>query len=277
MNHVLTNLIPTSLPVDDYELYSDIIRSLETRKHIPWRVYEEVDISTTISRAANRGGYRDKPIADEPFSIKKRVKALHNHWHELILDPHKPNRWEDSDNVFLKPLVALHPLGDVSMPSTSDSKLQLSSEQEADANIVYDKWRRDRDRKVSYLKDHPPSPLGWVPITKSDMGIHNVWDNVLEDGHVEAGRHVPVSRLASSRQFKPIFRSLSAERVPFGWVPPGQQPPTEKDSQAELDALYAESDRRNERREKQDKYLKDLGLAVEEKAKKNELEQTELW
>lgn len=150
-------------------------------------------------------------------------------------------------------------------------KLALTSEQEAEATRIYNKWRRTRDRKVSYLKDHPPTPLAWAPVAKFDTDVRNAWDTLFDDGRVEAGRRVPVSKLSGSKQWKPIFSSLSLESVPFDWVLPGEEPQTVEDSQAELEALYKESDRRDERRTKQEEYLAQLKASIEDREKKKEL------
>lgn len=252
-----------------------------------WRVYEETDIRQTIMAAANREGYAQKPIPEEPFSLNKRVQLLSNHWQDLAIASWKPERWEDaSDTTFMKPLIATDSFGDVDAKlekiSTTNAqdeigtmgggfKLTLTSEQEAEATIIYNKWRRTRDRKVSYLKDHPPKVLAWVPVAKSDTGIRNAWDTLFEDGRVEAGRSASPSILSGSKHWKPIFRSLELELIPFDWVPPGEEPQTAEDSKAELEALYKESDRNAERRKKQEEYLIQLKLSMEERREKREL------
>jgi hypothetical protein len=287
MSHVLRQLTPTTLPGDDYELFSNMIRSLETRTDLSWRVYEETDIRQTIIAAANRGGHAQKPIAEEPFSIMERVKVLNSHWQDLAVASWKPERWEDaSDTIFMKPLIVTNSFGEVGaklggigQTNTRDEirttgggfKLALTPEQEAEATRVYDKWRRTRDRKVSYLKDHPPSPLAWVPVARSDTGIRNAWDTLFEDGRARAGRSAPASILSGSKQWKPIFRSRDLELIPFDWVPPGEEHQTAEDSKAELEALLKESDRIAERRKKQEEYVARLKLSMEEQREKTEL------
>ncbi|CAH0046801.1 unnamed protein product [Clonostachys solani] len=276
MKNVLRELTPTTLPEDDYQLFSDMIRSLETRTDICWRVFEETDIRQTILAAANRGS-ASKPIADEPFSIHSRVKALHRHWGDLERAAGKPERWEDaSDTTFLAPLIATHPFGEPEAgnkaePGGGGFKLVLTPEQEADATERYNKWRRDRDRKVSYLKIHPPTPMAWVPMAKSDTGVRNAWDSAFPDGRVQAGRSVPVGKLAGDQQWKPIFRSLITENIPWGWVAPGEEPQTPEESRAELDAMYEESDRVEERRTKQNEYIAQLKKEADERKQKSEL------
>ncbi|VUC32482.1 unnamed protein product [Clonostachys rosea] len=275
VKHVLRQLTPTTLPEDDYQLFSDMIRSLETRTDICWRVWEETEIRQTILAAANRGS-ASKPIADEPFSLHKRVKALHSHWSDLERAPGKPERWEDaSDTTFLAPLIATHSFGEAEAGNKaaggSGFKLALTPEQEADATKRYQKWRRDRDRKVSYLKLHPPAPMAWVPLAKSDTGIRNAWDNAFPDGRVQAGRSVPMGKLAGDQQWKPIFRSLLTENVPWGWVTPGEEPQSPEESKAELDELLAESDLAEERRTKQNEYIAQLKKEADERKQKSEL------
>ena len=288
MSHILRQLTPTTLPEDDYQLFSNMIRSLETRTDLSWRVYEETDIRETISSAANRGRGARNPIAEEPFSIKKRVKALSRHWHHLAIAPRKPERWEDaSDTTFMPPLIATHSFGEgatklVGQTDTANAqdevrwmaggfKLVLTSEQEAEATRIYNKWRRKRDHKVSYLKNHPPTPIAWVPLAKSSTGIRNAWDTLFEDGRVEAGRRVSTSKLSVSKQWKPIFGPLYSESIPFGWVPPGEEPQTTEDIGADLEAMYQESDRRAERRTKQEEYIRQLKASIEEQEGKKEL------
>ncbi|CAG9955507.1 unnamed protein product [Clonostachys rosea f. rosea IK726] len=276
MTQVLRQLTPTTLPEDDYQLFSDMIRSLETRTDICWRVFEETDIRQTILAAANRGS-PSKPIADEPFSIHSRVKALHRHWGDLERAPGKPERWEDaSDTTFLVPLIATHPFGEAETGNKAATggggyKLVLTPEQEADATKRYKKWRLDRDRKVSYLKIHPPTPMAWVPMSKSDTGVRNAWDSAFPDGRVQAGRSIPVGKLAGDQQWKPLFKSLITENIPFGWVTPGEEPQSAEESKAELDAMFAESDRAEERRTKQNDYIAQLKKAADERKQKSEL------
>jgi len=146
-----------------------MIQSLATRTDLSWRIYEETDIRTTVTSAAERGGYRDEPIANEPFFIPARVEALHKHWTELGKASGVPERWEDeSDTTFLKPLLQAHsiePDGQIVM--VEGHKLILTSEQSSEADRVYREWRKKYDWEASYLKDHPPTPMAWHPVSTS--------------------------------------------------------------------------------------------------------------
>lgn len=273
MSHVLRDLTPTTLPEDDYELFSNMLQSLATRTDLSWRVYEETDIRGTIMSAANRRGYRKQPIADEPFFINERVEALYKHWHELAIAPGKPERWEDtSDTTFMKPLLHGRSTEGGEQINFKDEghKLILTPEQSIEADRVYNKWRRSHDRKASYLKDHPPTPIGWVPVPKSNMGIRNAWDTLFEDGVVAAGRHVAVSKLAENQAWKPIFGSF--HNIPWKWHTPGE---TEERSVEYItqdnDASVAEVARQTLRKNRQLEYLEELKVKLEQKEEKQEL------
>ncbi|KAK1765246.1 hypothetical protein QBC33DRAFT_561067 [Phialemonium atrogriseum] len=280
IKHVLGDLIPTTLPEDDYQLYSDLLRSLEARTDISWRVYEETNIGKTIMAAANRRG----PIANEPFFIGDRIKALHKHWHALELTSDRPERWESaSDTMFLNPIIQGRALGGggkhldaAQQTSMSDSasghfKLTLSPEQEVEATSIYTKWRRKRDHRVSYLKLHPPQPVAWVPVSRSDVGARNAWGTLFDDGTVSAGRRVSYSRLVGNKEWKPIFSSMDWAYVPHDWAAPGEQAPTDEDLKKDIEALIAEGDKKAERNTKQVLYQQELKAQLRQQEEKREL------
>ena len=284
-SHVLRDLTPTTLPGDDYQLYSDILRSLETRKDMSWRIFEESNVGSLLMAAANRDGYGAHPIADEPFLLNERIKAVHTHWFELALLPDKPERWEDgSDTTFVKPIARGRGLegqngakldadAHEADTNTDDTfQLRLTQEQEEEATRIYTKWRKDRDHKVSYLKLYPPRPMAWVPIPNSQIGIKNAWDSVLDGRPVGAGKRVAGGKLAGSRQWKPLFRSLNIERVPWDWQgPDGEESQTEEEISASIDAMMAESAIVEERRARQASYQQELKEKLQAKAEKPEL------
>lgn len=209
MKHILRELFPTTLPGDDYDLISNILQNLGTRKDLSWRVFEESDIRQVVMSAANRrAGYRKEPIADEPFSIADRVEALFKHWDGLAVVPEKPELWEEaSDTTFMKPLLQGRPIEGNEQTELMDRghELILTPDQSDEADRVYTKWRKNRDREASYLKDHPPDPIGWFPVPKSDVGVRNAWNSLYEDGVVKAGRSVATSKLADNKAWKPIW------------------------------------------------------------------------
>ena len=234
-----------------------MIQSLATRTDLSWRIYEETDIRTTISSAASRGGYRHEPIADEPFSIPARVKALHKHWTELGQASVVPERWEDeSDTTFLKPLLQAHSIEhDDQIVMDGAHPLILTPEQASEADRVYRKWRKRYDWEASYLQDHPPRPIAWHPVAKSQVGLENAWDSVLDGDVLEAGQSVSTSKLAENKAWKPIYGSF--HNVPSDHVTPGLENEV-RDYKEELVVLRASIAKQEARRKLQDKYLKEL-------------------
>jgi hypothetical protein len=284
IKHVLNQLSPITLPDDDYHLFSDLLHSLETRDDITWRVFFETDIWSTISAAANRGGYHEL-LADEPFWINERSKALNRHWGHLY---RSPERWEeDSDTVCVAPLLLPNSFGEGARKLADEIvvsdgeievgkldpgfKLTLTPEQEALATRTYNQWLESFDRRVSWLKDHPPRPREWVPAPKPVTGIRNAWNMLFPDGRIEAGRSASHSMMAKTRKIKPIFRSPTIELVPFDWSYPDGDQELDEETKADLAALEEEEDRLRDRKWRQLEYQVQLKEKGQEKAEKAEL------
>lgn len=248
-----------------------MIRSLETRTDISWRVFEETEIRNPIMHAANQ-----KSNPEEPFFIRDRVKALFKHWDALAILPDKPQRHEDaSDTTFIPPILRGRQIADGKGAPSGDSegddagfKLSLTPEQNAQATKVYENWRRNRDHKVSYLKLHPPTPMAWTPVRMSDASARNAWADVFHDGKVQAGRHVADSKLVGNKKWKPMFRPLLIENIPFSWEAPGMPP---IDWEKELEESTAKYERKNLRNFKTTEYQKALRERLDAEKVKEEL------
>ncbi|KAJ9243798.1 hypothetical protein DTO169E5_2427 [Paecilomyces variotii] len=259
--------LPTSLPDDDYALCSKYLRSLETRADVSWLVLEETGIDRTVSAISNRNTTRRNPIPDEPFSLHERFKKLHQHWWALQNDPGKPERWEKwFDETYLPPL-----LKSKSLESTQDSEpfqIQFTPDQQADADAKFTKYLEERERKVSYLKIHPPKPLGFVPVPRDSELLRGAWGNLFSDGVVEAGRPISPGILTENPTFKPIYGSLWLESVPFDWVSPADKDKpakSDEDRERQTTELLAEMDKMRERRARQEQFQKSL---IEENERK---------
>ncbi|KAL1871547.1 hypothetical protein Plec18167_007107 [Paecilomyces lecythidis] len=260
--------LPTSLPDDDYALCSSYLRSLETRTDLSWLVLEETGIDRTISAIAGRGSSSRSPIPDEPFSLHERFKKLSQHWHTLQLDPAKPERWEKwFDETYLPPLLKSKPL-----ESTQDGQpfqVQFTPEQQAEADAKFTKYLKERERKVSYLKIHPPKPMGFVPVSRDSGSIRRAWGNLFSDGRVEAGRSIPFGSLTENPTFKPIYRSLWLESVPFSWVSPAEKdkPESDEDRERQTTEILNNMEKMRERRARQEEFQKQLIEQNERKEK----------
>lgn len=286
--HVLKQLSPTSVPTDNFTLYSHLIHNLETRDDISWRIYKEIEIERNLRDAKDRSHYhRDETaysayrrktvqLPEEPFSIAARMAALHKHWSSDSFKANALERWdEESANVFLKPLLRGEPIegndqapSGVASPIKSKAEtytLQLSEEDSAQADVIYAKWRKKYNREASYLKDHPPSPIGWFPIPQSPDGKQAVWKGLFADGKVEAGRSVSQGKLIKSNMWRPIYGSF--HMIPFDWKTPGEA--EDKDFEAIMDGYKTEEKIRNDRKKEQDEYIE----VVKVKAEQAEAEQ----
>ncbi|TQN67331.1 hypothetical protein CSHISOI_08102 [Colletotrichum shisoi] len=239
-------MLPTSLPDDDYDSYSAVLRSLETRTDLTWLVIQETRVDQTVMAIANRGGYRS-PIPEEPYDLHGRAERLHGHWFALASHKDRPDRWDVRfDTTHLPPLLAGH-------KATADAK--------------YAAYRKRRDRAVSYLKDHPPKPMAWSPVQTDhpdEIAPGGAWEILFHKAIVQAGRKVLGSRLAGNPAFKPIYRDLITERVPYDWVNPDEpvREYAERDHLKEMEAFREESKARQERADRQSKFQE--ALRVEE-------------
>lgn len=260
-----SGLLPTSLPDDDYALFSDLLRSLETRQDLTWLVMQETRVDRVIMATANRGGSLRSAIPDEPHDLQARVVALHRHWSALQREPDHPERWSpEFDTASVPPLLGAKALGD-SPDATQLFHLTLDPEQAAEADKKYAEYRSRRDWKVSYLKRNPPTPLAWAPVPQESAELKSTWESIFTDGIVEAGRQVLATKLTKNPKFKPIYRDLLTERVPYDWVNP-EIPAVEKTDEELLEdsrILQAKMDKISARREKQEAFQKELSASME--------------
>ncbi|KAH0441181.1 hypothetical protein CcaCcLH18_02091 [Colletotrichum camelliae] len=263
-------LLPTSLPDDDYDTYSAMLRSLEGREDLTWLVIQETRIDQTVSAIANRGGYHS-PIPEEPYDLHERAKRLHDHWWKLTLAKDKPERWEVRfDTTYLPSLLTAQALD--SGERAKGFKLDLTPAQKAEAGEKYKTYRKRRDRAVSYLKKNPPKPMAWVPIqTDVEEVRRGIWETIFSEGIVRAGSKVLGKQMAANPLFKPVYRDLVTERIPYGWVDPNQ--PVEEFSEADhlkdMEAFREETRLRQERSDRQAKLQEELRAA--ERGDKDEL------
>ncbi|POR37658.1 Uncharacterized protein TPAR_02145 [Tolypocladium paradoxum] len=135
-------LVPTSLPGDDYALWSSMLRT-ESRAR------------DDVSNIGARG-----PIPEEPFRIPARARALGKHWEQLQRAEGSPSCWEAAFDTTSVPAL---------LPADSPSEsrpFERNAQQLAEAEEQYAIYRSDRDRALSYFKRHPPPPLGYVSITR---------------------------------------------------------------------------------------------------------------
>ncbi|KAL2014844.1 hypothetical protein VTN00DRAFT_2369 [Thermoascus crustaceus] len=79
----LTKLLPTPLPEDDLQCYSDLLRSLETRTDLTQRIFLEVDVRRTISAIAQDIYMEDDTTT---YGIKERALALMKYWNQHMRD-----------------------------------------------------------------------------------------------------------------------------------------------------------------------------------------------
>ncbi|KAK2059507.1 hypothetical protein LY76DRAFT_512005 [Colletotrichum caudatum] len=261
-------MLPTSLPSDNYDMYSAMLSSLETRTDLTWLVVHETNIDKTIMAIANRGG-NHSPIPEEPHDLHRRAESLHRHWFTLASAKDKPDRWDTRfDTTSVPPLVSRHTPGSGAKVDSSD--LGLTAEQKLVADAKYRAYRQRRDRAVSYLKSHPPKPMAWVPVQTEPEKSRSIWETLFDDGIVQAGRKVMGGKLARNPMFKPVYRDLVTERVPYDWVNPDE--PTgeysEKEHLKEMEAFREESRAREERTDRQAKFQEEL--RAEERLKRGE-------
>ncbi|OHF02937.1 hypothetical protein CORC01_01695 [Colletotrichum orchidophilum] len=264
-------MLPTSLTDDDYDTYSSMLRNLETRQDVTWLVIQETGVDKTIMAIANRGGHHS-PIPEEPHDLHERAKKLHHHWFTLASANNKPDRWDAQfDTTYLPPLVARQGLG--SGQKSDSSQLDLTPAQKAEADAKYKAYRKRRDRAVSYLKKNPPKPMAWVPVQTTPEKSRSLWESLFSDGIVKPGRKVAGGKLAGNPGFKPVYRDLITERVPYDWVDPDEpvKEYAETDHLKEMEAFREESRIRKDRTDKQAAFQDEL--RAEERRKRGEKEE----
>ncbi|KAJ4327754.1 hypothetical protein N0V84_001863 [Fusarium piperis] len=198
IHHTLRHyLLPTTLPDDNLELCSRLLRSLETRRDLTPLVLSETSIVDTIFGIA-RLRY---PPPDESPGLQSRVMALRNHWR--------------SSSTKATPLTTGYAVSSKPPLVPEDYELSLTLEQAADAELHYRLWRTNRDRKVSYLKRHPPEPVRAQEVTRREITLDVVW---------EALPWMPdeMKKAPEDRQIKlePLYQQMDSQAVPLDWVNP---------------------------------------------------------
>ena len=212
-NTLTRGMIPTSLPGDDYQLYSDLLYSLETRGDVTYLVLGETGVETTVMALAGRGGIY-QPIPDEPFDLDQRLKALHSHWREWMSKENAPNKWDKAfDTAVIPPLLLTDHRTDDTFEDGSISKrppkVEMTGEQSAEADRLYSEYAERRTKAVSYLKRHPPRPMGFAPIKQDEAGSREAWGSLYPDGQIHPNRPADQAKLYNNVRWKPLYRRLT--------------------------------------------------------------------
>jgi hypothetical protein len=226
-------LLPTSLPTDDYSLLSDYLRNIETRTDLTWLVLQESGLERAVLAVAQRRDSVPKPLADEPFELQKRFKALHTYWTALAQRDDKPQSWQVAfDTVSIPPILKAQPLamngaGDQALLNERQQQnkieINMTAAQQASSDLQFNYYLATRSYKVSYLRTHPPKPMGYAPVAKQPFALRSTWDKIFTDGIIEAGRSISFSQLANNDEWRPMYGSLDLQRVPWTWVQEGNE------------------------------------------------------
>jgi hypothetical protein len=280
ISETLSNgLNPTSLPDDDYGVYSAALRSLEMRPDVTYLVLDETDVGKTVMALANRGGTY-QPIPEEPFELQERIVALHGYWFGWQSKEDAPNKWEAAafDTTVIPPLL---PSSESSTTTTSDEEekkkkkphlststsLTFTEEQAAAAEDLYAVYIQKRSRAVSYLKRHPPTPMGFSPVTQDHASSKEAWESFYPDEQINPNRPADeAKKLFGNVRWKPMYRSLLTERVPFDWMDPDmaeeerarEEAKTEEDWRREMEVMNERHERVMERRGRQEAFQERL-------------------
>ncbi|KAF4466579.1 hypothetical protein FALBO_6559 [Fusarium albosuccineum] len=219
-------LLPTSLPGDDYALCSKLLRSLETRRDLSPSLLLETDARINMRQLAWRRS-ESMPIPHEPFNLQSRIEALDSHYRNVHILP---------------PILGLRSTQPYRPLIPGGTKLDLTHEQAAEAEAGYREWRIDRDRRASYLKQHPPLPCEFIVVDREDVSPDDrVWDML------------PRFR---GKTLYPFYHPLILHKVPVSWVNPGA-PSSLNDTPAEKRRWEEQMRQRMNRRYEQYKYQKE--------------------
>jgi hypothetical protein len=244
----LRELYPATLPGDDLQHFSDLIRSIETRTNMSWRVFYETKLALRVAMAASREYLPFSTVTEEPFQMQTRLMALALHWVNITTKMDRPGIWEEqSATIFLPPLLPKSSLGEqdqgqVDRHIAGDFKLVLSPEQDAKARAAYTRWRGLHDRAASYFQAHPPTPSQWEVSTRSNALVHREEDS--DDEPLRA-------KYAEGKMWVPIYKPVNFLDLPAEvWEP--------RDDQVSewLAETKAHEDAMDQRRERQMEYLR---------------------
>lgn len=247
ISDVLAQLWPTSLPDDNFELYSAALRSVETRQDLTWLVVQESEIQIRVRNIAartDRHRYKRNPIPDEPFNLSGRAQTLRDHWANL--ESSAPYRWEAAfDTVLIPPLLEN---GDDGHDTPSATPISLTAEKQVEVDLDYVDYLRARNNKVAYFKRTPPNPMAWNPSNRDTESVKEAWASI---GGAVPSRHLSSKELQASGHFVPMYRSLNLEDVPILYVDPDAPEMSADEKQEYFARSGAKHAKRRERREKQ--------------------------
>lgn len=221
-----TVLLPEFATEENFVFWDHLLTSLEVRGDISWFTAEEagpqrlvIAFSTDYERKAIGVGAKlteAERSFDERFQFRERQKAL-KEWHEALKfgsrHPGRRGVWvpqevqdEARDNGTRigvpdqwSPLYLEEKLPPFKPTPTAPWTLSLTAEQTEDRESRFKYFNLDRDPKIDYLRDHPPSPLGWAPIRGSSA--KKAWPFTDTDEFMT--------------HFKPIWGSLSLQMPQF--------------------------------------------------------------
>ncbi|KAF2154432.1 hypothetical protein K461DRAFT_129309 [Myriangium duriaei CBS 260.36] len=259
-NTLSKEITPVLLPEnsDDAHLayYDAIMTNLETRHDISWLVLEETSLISSLrglhdnrqrriegakfgwAGIHNEAGVPLTPAEERlyaHFNVANRGHALYQHFDAERVRKAVATWDPDYVNTFVPPFRSLSPL-------ETAPAIVVDEGQAAEAMSEYDSLMSRRYHAISYLKLHPPKPMGWAPLTS------DAWAKTRKSD-IDSGN------LHGRPEWKPIYRKWDLEDVPIGWK---ERKLTKEEEDAELQRLIKSNKEYQDRDERIKQFLSEL-------------------
>lgn len=261
--HLRNALTPVLLPEDSQEsqfaLLDTLLRNVETRRDIAWITLVESDIQSALGAITATVEGRSKPLTEhtifkgvyneygiplteaeeslaKKYDIYARAKRAQESFNAHKYNKGLPETWD------AKYVDGLVPPVDTEAEEKDSYALDMSKDQQVEAQEWLAYLLRRRNKAIAYLKKNPPKPMAWAPLTSDAYKTTSKVD-------IQSGN------LHNRPDWKPIYRSWSLED---GWTFYEDPDQSEEDAAADLQGMIKSNEDHARRRRRKEEYLAEL-------------------
>ncbi|CEJ92569.1 hypothetical protein VHEMI08214 [[Torrubiella] hemipterigena] len=208
-----SNLVSQLASDDNVEVYSNMLRNLETRTDLTHLVMAEIEPGGTLGYLARERAKLSENAADSaPYHLQSRMEALSRYWYDLRGDA--PQQWTpEFDTVTIAPFIIntddqalFETLADIGLPE----------EQIKEADTEFEKFRIQHSKTASYFTRHPPIPKAFT--VRPGVDSKALYDSV-RDSNGQVAR----DKMINHPDFLPMYfesRNMMSLDVPWTWEDP---------------------------------------------------------
>lgn len=208
-----SNLVSQLASDDDLEVYSNMLRNLETRADLTHLVMAELEPGPALGYIARERAKLPENAADSaPYLLQSRMEGLSQYWKGVRGDA--PREWtSEFDTVTIAPSI-INVDDQARLKTLAD--IGLSEEQIKEADAEFEKFRIQHSRTASYFTRHPPVPQAFT--VRPGVDSKALYDS-LRDSDGKVAR----DKILNHPDYLPIYfesRGMMALDVPWTWEDP---------------------------------------------------------